>query len=348
MPVSSSVTDVSPKVSRTRSSSAGSAVSPRSTLPASVPRVSASAVARAACRVRRAARSTTELTSSRDHDEDHQGERRCSSRDGERVQRRREVVVEQQRTRRRRRPGPARNPPTSATTTTTSRNSSMSLTRFRCCRSGDQQPAVSSGGSSTAERRSPAAGGGRVRPPWSRGQAEPLPICCVGDDVDVDVAGVRGSMSAPMPGPVRTARQPAAAAGAEHELGGVLRAGEVQQGVRHVVADDLVVGAAERLDQPPLRGQVRRARRRRARRTAATWTASRSPPVDRAAIRAARRISVSPSGPPVSATTTRSRASQVPLDVVLRRGSCCSASSTRSAIQSRASSRSAVRLPTRK
>ena len=49
----------------------------------------------------------------------------------------------------------------------------------------------------------------------------------------------------------------------------------------------------------------------------ATWTASRSPPLDRAAIRAARRISVSPSGPPVRATTTRSRASQVPVDVVL-------------------------------
>ena len=35
-------------------------------------------------------------------------------------------------------------------------------------------------------------------------------------------------------------------------------------------------------------------------------------------MRAARRISVSPSGPPVSATTTRSRASQVRVDVVLR------------------------------
>ena len=44
----------------------------------------------------------------------------------------------------------------------------------------------------------------------------------------------------------------------------------------------------------------------------ATCTASRSPPDDRAAMRAARRISVSPSGPPVSATTTRSRVSQVP------------------------------------
>ena len=60
---SSNVTESRAKASRTCSSRAGSAVSPRSTLPASVPSISASAVARAACRVRRAARSTTELTS---------------------------------------------------------------------------------------------------------------------------------------------------------------------------------------------------------------------------------------------------------------------------------------------
>ena len=49
----------------------------------------------------------------------------------------------------------------------------------------------------------------------------------------------------------------------------------------------------------------------------ATWTASNSPPVARAAMRAPRRSSVSPSGPPVSATTTRSRVSHVPVDAVL-------------------------------
>jgi hypothetical protein len=59
---SNRVTEVRPNASRTRSSSAGSAVSPRRMLPARVPRVSDSAAARAACRVRRAARSTTELT----------------------------------------------------------------------------------------------------------------------------------------------------------------------------------------------------------------------------------------------------------------------------------------------
>jgi hypothetical protein len=41
-----------------------------------------------------------------------------------------------------------------------------------------------------------------------------------------------------------------------------------------------------------------------------TCTASSSPPADLAAIRAPRRSRVSPSGPPVRATTTRSRASQ--------------------------------------
>ena len=50
------------KVSRSWSSSAGSGRLPRSTLPATVDSVSASARARAASRVRRAASSTTVLT----------------------------------------------------------------------------------------------------------------------------------------------------------------------------------------------------------------------------------------------------------------------------------------------
>ena len=51
-----------PNASRTRSSTASSACWPRSTLPAVVTSSSDSALARAACRVRRAAMSTTELT----------------------------------------------------------------------------------------------------------------------------------------------------------------------------------------------------------------------------------------------------------------------------------------------
>ena len=62
VPHSSSVTDSMPNASRTRSSRASSARWPRSTLPAVVTSSSDSALARAACRVRRAAVSTTELT----------------------------------------------------------------------------------------------------------------------------------------------------------------------------------------------------------------------------------------------------------------------------------------------
>ena len=71
---SSSVTARRPNVSRSRSSSAGSGRSPRSTLPATVARVCGSALARAASRVRRAARSTTAADRDGDDDEDDQGE----------------------------------------------------------------------------------------------------------------------------------------------------------------------------------------------------------------------------------------------------------------------------------
>ncbi len=59
---SSSVTEDRPKISRSRASSEGSAASPRSTCPARVDSTSASAPARDASRVLRAARSTTALT----------------------------------------------------------------------------------------------------------------------------------------------------------------------------------------------------------------------------------------------------------------------------------------------
>ena len=63
-----------PKVSRTRSSRASRDVSPRSTLPARKERISDSARSRAAWWVRRAARSTTEATETRDREEDHDGD----------------------------------------------------------------------------------------------------------------------------------------------------------------------------------------------------------------------------------------------------------------------------------
>ena len=150
-----------------------------------------------------------------------------------------------------------------------------------------------------------------------------------------------------MPRPVQQPLKAAAAAGAEDQLGGVLRAGEVQQRGGHVVADDRVVAAAEALHELPLPGQRGGDAPAASPSLRATCTASRSPPADRSAIRAARRISVSPSGPPVSATTTRSLVSHTPpMPCSLRY--CCSASSTRPATHSSASSRSAVRLPIRK
>jgi hypothetical protein len=60
---SSSVTESMPNASRTRSSTAVTASSPRNTLPAVVVSSSDSAPARAAWRVRLAAMSTTQLTS---------------------------------------------------------------------------------------------------------------------------------------------------------------------------------------------------------------------------------------------------------------------------------------------
>ncbi|SHV18556.1 Uncharacterised protein [Mycobacteroides abscessus subsp. abscessus] len=77
-----------------------------------------------------------------------------------------------------------------------------------------------------------------------------------------------------------------------------------------------------------------------------TWT-TRSSALDLAAIRLARRTSVSDSGPPVTATTTRSRASQV-LVILLSERYLASAASTWSASHNNANSRRAVRLPVRK
>src|SRR6185437_7072217 len=77
----------------------------------------------------------------------------------------------------------------------------------------------------------------------------------VRDHVHVDLAGVADG-----PRPDARAReqgeQPAAPAGPQDELGGVLRLGESEQCVGDLVADDMVVRAVERLDELPLPGQV--------------------------------------------------------------------------------------------
>ena len=75
-----------------------------------------------------------------------------------------------------------------------------------------------------------------------------------------------------------------------------------------VGADDLVVRAAELLDEERAGARAAPPTVRRARPAGSTWTATSSPFV-RCAIRAARRTSRSPSGEPVSATRIRSRVS---------------------------------------
>lgn len=133
----------------------------------------------------------------------------------------------------------------------------------------------------------------------------------MGDDVHVQVgSAVAGDGRADagtedvLPG--------AAAGGAEDDLGGVGAAREVEQGGGYVVADDVVEAAAEVFDEGALGGQfpgeaeVRPSLRD-------MYTASSCPPAPFSASRAARRMRVRPSGPPVSPTTIRSREPQIAL-----------------------------------
>ncbi len=76
----------------------------------------------------------------------------------------------------------------------------------------------------------------------------------VRDDVHVDVAGLADHRGADA-GPGRGGGEAAAAADAEHELRGVGGARELDERARDVVADDLVVAAAERVDERALAGE---------------------------------------------------------------------------------------------
>src|SRR5579885_3640133 len=80
----------------------------------------------------------------------------------------------------------------------------------------------------------------------------------VGDQVYVDRSGLGGRGDPDAGG--EDLRDAAAPAGAQDELGGVDAAGEVEQRLGDVVADHLVVRAAEAFDQLPLPGQVGRVR----------------------------------------------------------------------------------------
>src|SRR5664280_1260418 len=103
------------------------------------------------------------------------------------------------------------------------------------------------GAGEAARRRQPAAQRRQYRASTRGG-------VLMADHVHIDVAGESGHGGAD----ARTGeerRQPAAATGAEAELGGVLRPGVVQQRDRHAVADHRVVAAAEGFDEDPLPGQ---------------------------------------------------------------------------------------------
>nr|BFE73563.1 hypothetical protein GCM10020092_068640 [Actinoplanes digitatis] len=82
------------------------------------------------------------------------------------------------------------------------------------------------------------------------------PDAFVGHQVHVDAARAGGGGDADAGG--EELGEPPAAGRAEHDLGGVGAARELQQRRRDVPAHDLVVGAAEALDQDPLSGQRRR------------------------------------------------------------------------------------------
>ena len=175
-----------------------------------------------------------------------------------------------------------------------------------------------------------------ARPP-----SDPRAGLLMGDHVHVDLAGLlhdrRADALVEDAGPAGPPRR------AEHQLGGVHLAGEIQQrgwarrrrprcaGWRRgwsASSRTLPICGADTPDSPSPR----------------TTCTTISSALDFDAIRDALRTRVSDSGPPVTATTTRSRASQVSV-ILFSARYFSSAASTWSASHSSASSRSAVRLP---
>ena len=103
----------------------------------------------------------------------------------------------------------------------------------------------------SSEAEHDRGGGKRGRPPAPRGNAGLFGSLRVADDVHVDAdAGVADH--AVDHRAVRQLPPARAAGGAEHDLGGVERARELEQGLSGVRTSDLPVGPAELLDQAPL------------------------------------------------------------------------------------------------
>ena len=173
-----------------------------------------------------------------------------------------------------------------------------------------------SSGPATSATAKPAMSRVRLSAPPSLGSEKPEPAAaCV--TMCTSMSPDSRMTVAPMPGPVNAAARRERRLTPMHQLRGIRRPREVDERPRHVLADDLVERAAELLDERalPVEGlgmpgpQAVGIRDVHGEELAARGCA--------AAIRAPRRRSVSPSGPPVRATTTRSRASHLPVDAVL-------------------------------
>ena len=139
--------------------------------------------------------------------------------------------------------------------------------------------------------------------PAQGGQSDAAARLVVGDHVHVDGAGVRRDTRADALD--EHPREPGAPRGAEHELGGVGAAGEVEQRRRHVLAAHHGVEArADVLGQAPQLG-IAAAGVPTSPSCAATWTARRSAPAS--AWRSARRAAA-PSRSPCRRSARRPRA----------------------------------------
>ena len=121
------------------------------------------------------------------------------------------------------------------------------------CRAARVRNQVSSGPPSSASTN-PASVRPRVSAPRERGSRCPwaaaawLTMC-------TSMSPLSRTMPAPMPGPGQRRGQLGAARGADDQLRGVGGARELDQRGRHVLADHLVVAAAEAFDEQPLVGQ---------------------------------------------------------------------------------------------
>ena len=237
---------VTAKVSRMRSSMAGRASSPRRTELASRVRVSASARARAASLVRRAALSTTIATATATATIDEQGGGVARLGDGQRVGGFDEEVVQGQPADQRGHHG-GRQAADQGDCHGQAQHGHGDQAQVVGVEQGQGQQGRAEDGQQPAGH--PASGGQRGCAPREAGARGLV----VGDDDDVDVAAApdhSGAGAGEQGGAQRSA-----AGLPDHDLGGVDAAGELQERVGDVLADDVVEGAAEGLDQGALAQQ---------------------------------------------------------------------------------------------